>query len=299
MQKRNVEYSVGLFVVVGIFLLGYIVFSMGGLKFNNEGYTLHVLFGFTSGVDAGAPVRLAGIKVGEVKDVCVVPSESEGRYLVDLKLWIDKKVKVEKNSTFTITALNLFGKKYVEITPGTLGSAVYEPNSKLRGQDPLVGDDFKQQMEDISKQFGEVADRINGILKDEEMITNLKSALKNSKPLVDKLMLMADNANATFTNLSSKIDQVFGDKEAIENFKIALKNSKFLVEDYRKIAQNANDIVLKIKSGEGTIGKLIYEEEVYENIKEFSRVLRYQPWKLLQKPKEDSKVFKSGPTGAK
>ena len=66
-QKRRLEFEVkiGLFVLIAIVLLTIITFSIGDF-FWRSGYSINVVLGFANGVQESAPVRLAGIHVGEL-----------------------------------------------------------------------------------------------------------------------------------------------------------------------------------------------------------------------------------------
>lgn len=300
MGKARVEFSVGIFVVVGIAVLAYMIFSIGGLRFQREGYEVKVQFAFTSGVDAGAPVRLAGIRVGDVKTVKIVPNEKEDRYLVELILFIQKGVTIEDDAKFAINTLGMFGEKYVEITPGSLSAKPIAPGVIMRGDDPALFENFAAEIQGLAGKFSRVADQISDIVKrfdDKEAIENLKTALKESKYLVEDLRTMAKDADKMFVNASNRIDDFFGDKESMDNLKAAFKNSKFLVEDFRSVAKNANsvitnvnDIVSHVKTGEGTIGGLLYKNTIYQNLEDFTADIKRNPWKLMKRGSQGAEI---------
>ena len=48
-----------------------------------------------------------------------------------------------------------------------------------------------------------------------------------------------------------------------------------------------NAMKMTIKSGEGTVGKLLMDDSVYKNLEEFTAYIKRHPWKLLNKPRDD------------
>ena len=113
------EVKIGLFVFIAIILLTIITFSIGDFLFKS-GYNIDVIFSFANGVQNSAPVRLAGIEVGEVKEAAVF-KDQEGKTKVRLKLWLTSDANIENDSKVCINTLGLIGEKYVEIIPGTPG----------------------------------------------------------------------------------------------------------------------------------------------------------------------------------
>jgi hypothetical protein len=54
----------------------------------------------------------------------------------------------------------------------------------------------------------------------------------------------------------------------------------------RKIAGNLDDIISKIRNKEGTLGKLLFNDAIYNDLEALTSDLRKNPWKLFYKSKE-------------
>lgn len=74
------------------------------------------------------------------------------------------------------------------------------------------------------------------------------------------------------------------------------EETKKLVLKIEEAAGGLNEVLSKIKGGEGTLGKLVYDDAIYQNIegvtkdlKDLTEDLKSHPWKLLFKPKEKTK----------
>lgn len=198
---KNFELKVGIFIMIGIAILFLIVFSIGDVNLSKTGYKIKVLFGFASGIGSSAPVRLAGVGVGQVQGIRIIRDEKAKTTKAEITVWINDGAKVEEDSVVTINTLGLLGEKYLEIFPGTSGKPLLKNNDVITGRDPVP-------MEKIT-----------------ENLANLSESIKT--------------------------------------------------------------IVDKIKSGEGTVGKLLMDDSVYKNLEEFTADIKRHPWKLLNKPRDE------------
>ncbi|MBN1405697.1 MAG: MCE family protein [Candidatus Omnitrophica bacterium] len=219
MKLESFELKIGIFIFVGIILLTAVVFSIGDFLFK-PGYNINVLLNFADGVQESAPVRLAGVEVGEVKKASILKDPQTGQTKVELLLWLTDDAKVEEDATVLINTLGLIGEKYVEILPGTIGSPVLKNGGVINGCDSISMQRMTQKAYDV----------------------------------VLKLDTMMDSMN-------------------------------FILD--------------KVKSSEGTIGKLLMEDKIYDDlseitsdVKEMVKDIKTHPWKLLNKPPRERKEDK-------
>ena len=152
-RNEKLELKVGLFIGLGIFIGFLIVFSLSDVYLLQKGYKINVLFDFVNGIKQNAPIRLAGVNVGEVKEINLFYDKDLGRTRVRLGLWLSGDAKVETDSVSRINTLGLLGEQYLEITPGTSDRFV-QPGDTIEGKNPInVG----VQMEKVSELVGSAA----------------------------------------------------------------------------------------------------------------------------------------------
>jgi phospholipid/cholesterol/gamma-HCH transport system substrate-binding protein len=156
--KTKLEFKVGLFVFVGMVLLTVFILSLGGFKTWASGYRVHFIFNFVNGVKLGAPVRFAGVDVGEVKEIKFILPAQEPQTKVDLICWIKKEILIPIDSVIWVNTLGLLGEKYVEIMPGTDYSKTLSENQQLIGKDPFP-------MQEIMESAKRIADDIEESIK--------------------------------------------------------------------------------------------------------------------------------------
>ena len=102
MKKSQNEVTVGAFVIIGFILLALIVFFVSGVYVFRSGYYVTVNYNYVDILDKGAPVRMAGVRVGEVHSVSLVYDEKEKRAKVLVKLFIEKTAEIRENYSFEI-----------------------------------------------------------------------------------------------------------------------------------------------------------------------------------------------------
>jgi len=233
----NIEKKVGIAFFVGIVLLMALTFWVGKIRLFEDGYIIKVNFGQIGGLKKGETVTLAGMKVGRVEDFDIKDNK------IQVSLWIKKETILRQNSIFSINDVSLMGGKYVAITMGTADSLVLKPGSIVDGADSYQLDQLFTKAGEISDSIGKLVEKIEKgegtagkLLTDEELYKNTSEFMKSAKETSDKAQKIMDE----FQEVGTEV------KETVKTIK---------------------KIVKKIDRGEGTVGKLIYDEELYNEAK--------------------------------
>ncbi|MGA0806366.1 MAG: outer membrane lipid asymmetry maintenance protein MlaD [Pseudohongiellaceae bacterium] len=115
MSKLNIQMITGIFVIIGILCFTYTAVSIGGVRFTEQpGYTLHARFSSISGLQTGAIVEAAGVRVGVVNRIAFDPENYEA--IVSMR--INQDVPVQEDAIAAIRTQGIIGEKYVKIVPG-------------------------------------------------------------------------------------------------------------------------------------------------------------------------------------
>jgi len=153
--KTKLELKVGIFVFIGLTILVIFVLSIGGIKTWSSGYRINLNFNFINGVKIGAPVRFAGVDVGEVKKIDLQYLSEENRSNVRLEVWVKDVIRVPVDSTVWVNTLGLLGEKYVEIIPGKDYANPVNNNGSMKGVDPLPIHEIFNRAESIMRSLDE------------------------------------------------------------------------------------------------------------------------------------------------
>jgi len=135
--KTKIELKIGIFVFLGLVVLAVFILSIGNFRTWTSGKTVNFTFHFVNGLKLGAPVRYAGVDVGEVKSIHLIAPESEGLIQVKIGCWVKKELKIPADSTVLVNTLGLLGEKYLEIIPGKDFVNLVLGGQELAGIDPI------------------------------------------------------------------------------------------------------------------------------------------------------------------
>ncbi|MDP8258772.1 MAG: MlaD family protein [Candidatus Aadella gelida] len=184
LRSEKLEVKVGLFIGVGIFLMFLLVFSISDLYLLKGGYNIITEFDFVNGITENAPVRLAGVNVGEIKKTDIFYDEEKQRTRVGLTVWINDGVQVETDAVARINTLGLLGEQYLEITPGK-EKTFLEDGSVIVGRNPVNVGEQMEGMNDLIDSFNSVMKNVEDgegtlgkLLSDDTLYNELSSIFK-------------------------------------------------------------------------------------------------------------------------
>ena len=199
-KQVALEFKIGLFILGAVAVLLFFLLSHGKIA-QMQGYEIKVSFGYVGGLEVGSPIRLSGVRVGEVKRIQILYDSAN--VLVTCQLYPD--VKVAANSQFTIRTLGLIGEKCIEIYPGDVRTGnVLSPNDVVTGTDPISLEKMVGMGEDIIRNLNEVLVGAKKIVGDEqvqkdikELFTGSRAAIANASSVMDRIDTLAQSLGET------------------------------------------------------------------------------------------------------
>jgi len=115
MNKYAMETAVGIFVAIGLIMIGYMTVKLGNVGLlESDSYKLEARFTNIAGLRVGSPVDIFGIEIGRVDQVKI--DQEGGKALVIMS--IKKGVNIYRDAIASIKTEGLIGDKYVSIDPG-------------------------------------------------------------------------------------------------------------------------------------------------------------------------------------
>ncbi len=194
MPKSNTELRVGIFVLAGIFIFGFIIFSIGDFSLARSGYCIQVRFNDIAGLDVGAPVDLIGVKVGEVKAINITYDKLLEKKIVELRLLIKNGVVIKRDSIARLRRVGLMGEQYVHLSLGSDEAPLLSENGVIYGEDIVGIDDVTKEVFLATQEFKKTLNYVNVMVGDakfrsdlKEIADNTKNATKNLKDLTADL----------------------------------------------------------------------------------------------------------------
>ncbi len=115
MKKYSKETLVGLFVVIGLFLIAYMTVTLGNVGFLGENtYTLHAPFNRVTGLRVGNPVNMFGLEIGRISKFTM----DQDKERVNVELKINHGIQIFDDAIASVKTEGLIGDKFVSISPG-------------------------------------------------------------------------------------------------------------------------------------------------------------------------------------
>ena len=292
--KFSKEIKAVLIILSGIFLflLGYNFLNSTSL-FKKEN-TLFALYENVEGLQVGTKVTVNGLSVGKVADIDFLPGTNK----ILVSFTIRNDVVFSKNSVAELYEAGLIGGKSIAIHP------VYDNYIKFKSGDTLkssvkpgLTDVVNQQIAPLQQKLEKVLSNadslfsgVNNVLNSEgknnlsTTLENLSSAVKNSDEFISRLNSISKNQNK---NINRTIENLSMITESLNKISDSLSKSslKQTIYNFEKLSSNFNQVLLEIKNGNGTINKLIYQDSLYQNLKNSSKAIEILLKDLKSNPK--------------
>ena len=249
------EFKVGIFVFVGLAMLGALLVQFGRL---GEGfktyYPLTVRFTNASGLLKGSDVLLAGARIGKVAGGPRLVREGAG---VAVPLKIFDYVKVPEGTKFTVGSSGLLGDRFVVVTPPSGPAKAYlPPNAYIDGT-------RETGIDDLTREGGALVTDLRGTVQKIDTTVNrlnqetLSSAnMENLKSSMEHL----NQATGALAESSKKLDGVIGQADStMASAKKAADNLQNAIADTRKVLQSATQ-------GKGLVATLLNDQQLANDL---------------------------------
>jgi len=279
---------------VFLFLLGF-NFLNGTSLFKKE-KILFAKYENVEGLQVGTKVTVNGLSVGKVAKIDFLPNSSK----ILVSFTIRNDVVFSKNSVAELYEAGLIGGKSIAIHP------VYDNFTKFKSGDTLessvkpgLTDVVNQQIAPLQQKLEKVlvnADSlfsgVNNVLNSEGKnnlsitLENLSSAVKSTDELVSRFNSISKNQNQNINKIVTNLAKVSENLNKITD-SLSSTNLKKTIYNFEKLSSNFNHVLLEIKGGSGTLNKLLYEDSLYQNLKNSSDAIE----KLLRDLKSNPKRY--------
>jgi phospholipid/cholesterol/gamma-HCH transport system substrate-binding protein len=242
------------------------------------GYLLNIYFDSASGLDRNSPVRVAGVRVGNVEKIGL----EQGKARITFHL--PSNVILYKDAKAYIKSEGFLGEKYVEVSPGTPVHPKLEPNGVVeQGASPVDMEQFlsqvgaiREDIKDITKPLGDVLKAVD-TKKVEGMINNFNKFSNQLTGIAEESQKTFQRGTEAFSRIGEIGDKVkrgegtlgklIADETVYQDAKKAVETAKEAAESAKESVETLKNVSEKIEQGEGTLGKLLKDESLYEEVK--------------------------------
>ena len=277
-MKIASEVKIG---ITGIITVLVIIWGINFLKGRNvlsSNYMLVATYDRVDGLEPSAKVMMNGFKIGTVDDILF---DTEAEVPFTLFLEIENKYKIRKGSEAEIFSADLLGSKAVQIHRS--GEGVFLANGDTIGGD-VAADMFSSLLDEVSpllvsisaavQTLDSTGTALNQILGDPAVRSMIGNIDRATGSLNEQLAESGDLAK-TFENLKIITGGIGSQNESIKRTIASLESISgklehadidSLILHLNIVSSNLAGITSSMEQGEGTIGKLIYEDSLYRQL---------------------------------
>lgn len=244
-------------LLVALLLLAYGVYKAGQvLDVFAERYELVTLLSSASGLRVGAPVTLAGQRVGQVEEIEFIPVERQraGNHLtLSLSVSTDVRQQIRADSRAQVKTQGLLGDKLLEITPGTATAPVLASGDTLPADPPI--------------DYEEVLSRAAGMLDEAEIVLEnlqtLTGSIARGEGVLGRLLTddaLYDRVMLTTTELTRTLHEINVSEGTIGR----LLRDPALYDRLNATLAQLESLSTDLAGGEGTLGRLVQNDSLYD-----------------------------------
>lgn len=239
---------------------------------------------------------------------------------IGLKIDTEVQDTIHEDALFYVTSSGILGEPFMAIDPGSATSPILAADSLNRGLDPprldlalamgyelleTMVDAVRNNKEEIAGLFHDTSGLLKGlnnvIGKNEDkfhnIISNLETASSEGTLLIKgvrenyvdsaQMKRIVTNIDKTMQDTSplvrevrATVNDVLGPEQRAK-LKTTISDVSDLADRAKVTLADAQKIMTHMKRGEGTVGALLMDEEIYDDVQEMLRDLKHNPWKLF------------------
>lgn len=300
---RELKTGIVFLTAIALFIWGY-NFLKGKNLFNGSVPIYKTKFTNIQGLNTASKVTINGVQVGKVQATKLISNtDKNGALEVEVSFSLEQNVPLSKNSIVKFYSDGLMGGKALAIVPS------------FKGEKAQSGDFFKGEIE--TDLFSSVTEKLNPLqAKIERMIVSADSLLVGLNDVMDaptrnhlkSSMVQLDHTLINFNKISKNLNGLIDkNKETLEktltnaeavtgkfstltdtlNSELEDAQLAATVQELKNTMEGINTIVKDLEKGKGSMGKLLKDEKMYDNLTNASKELE----ELLREMKEHPKRF--------
>ncbi len=243
--------------------------------------TYYVIYDNVEGLNSSSPVTINGLPIGKVSKITLTP---KGRLVVEIQVKTD--FIIPKSSIIEAYEPSPIGGKQIAIIPNM------EDFTPAKSGDTLEGRLRAGLISRVSDQIAPIQERLQSTLAgadslmmslnkvlDDKNKENLAIALEQLTETMKHMNAASKTMNGMLANNEKNINNTLSNlNKTSDNFaklsdSLAKLNAAKMVKDIENTLSSINTMMSELQSGKGTMGKLMKDENLYNNLSNASREL--------------------------
>jgi len=280
--------KVGIFMLIILAILGYFILKIEDVQIGHGtgARKITAVFDSVAGLDNKSAVRVAGVRAGKVSNIKLRP---DGK--AEVTLDIDPDVILHPGASAHVANLGLLGEKYIELDPGPANAPAIpqEQSVVLHGTQPASMDDITNQVAAIANDVKAITASLRGAMSgptgEQRLVdiienvrtiteqmrdliaanrTNVDATMANARIVSESLRVEIPRLSASLDHMATQMSGTVGENR--QDVRQIVENLRTLSADLKTTSDNLNSVTGQIRSGEGTVGKLLYSNEAHDRL---------------------------------
>lgn len=288
-MKIKREAKIGILAIITLALFYWGFNFLKGKDIFSKQVTFYALYPQVNNLIETNPVSINGVKIGLVDKIFFHPDGS-GKIIV--KCIIGKDINIPKNSIARLYSSDLLGTRAIELILGDSNEFIHSGDTLISQTQASLGEEVSKEILPIKLKAEELLSSIDSVLTvvqtifNEQTRNNIHQSIENLKKTVATIEKTTRTIDTTFTQQATRLAHIVANAESIstnlknnnENITNILTNLSTVTDDLTKAnlvqtLDNANNavarldsVIAKINSGEGSLGLLLNDKELYQNL---------------------------------
>ncbi len=302
-MKFSKEIKAGLIAVLSIVGFVLIFQFMKGKSLFTTDNIFYAKYDNVEGIEPASKVSINGLKVGQVNNIIPV-TDKNGRVYFVISFAVDNDFKFSKESVVEVFEPGIMSAKEMRINLAYKGAVAKDGDTLVGNYKPSLINNLgeqvgpvKDQLQEVLKKVDSLAYSANQVLDDRNRaeirallislnrtVAAFETTSRQANALVanndPKLQRVLDNANTTMITANSAVDKYGRLAESIDTQKL-----NATVANLDATVSKLNNVISGIDRGEGSLGKVMKDEELYNNLNAASNNLNALIEDLKANPK--------------
>ncbi|MBI3879546.1 MAG: MCE family protein [Verrucomicrobia bacterium] len=259
-MKNSLETRLGVFFALAVLAAILIVELLGGTEFLKRGDRIHALFANVQDLKQGDPVKMAGYTIGRVENIQLADNK------VKVTLRINRGETIHTDSKATVKFIGLMGQNFVSITFGS-------PTAPKLTSDQTIETFEQPDLSSLMAKLDSVAGGIENVTKTfsgdgfQNLLSPLADFVKENSPRLTVTFSNLQNVSTKIASGEGTIGKLIYDEGLYANAMTTVSNMNreltATTTDLRDLLADAKGVLGQVKSGQGTLGKLLNDDKLY------------------------------------
>jgi phospholipid/cholesterol/gamma-HCH transport system substrate-binding protein len=277
-MKIKSEIKVALIGLVTLIVLIWGINYLKGINMFNKAYTLHAFYLDSEGLESSAPVLMNGVKIGYIDAIELQPTAA---LPIHVSLNIDKNFPLKKGTSALLFSADLLGSRAIRLSP-SLEEGFLEHNDTIAAA--IEADMFSSlsdQLNPVMTQIGGLAESLDSVVsklgkvldsdhteRSLQNISAISSSLSASLYSGGSLYESFNNLESFSSMLQEQEDEIASMTKHLNSISEALDSAALgrLAEELSIASGAFTQVLDQVNSGQGSAGKLIYSDSLYNQL---------------------------------